>query len=106
MIRNEAMGIRQRKTGSTQVGFRLPDEAVDYYTAEAEASGRSKVDVLVDAIYLDRDLSRRLKPHRAKLEAAAKAMGLDLDLDFAEVLTKLIEAQIAHLQTDPPARSK
>lgn len=95
MIQTERVGIRRRPTGSTQVGFRLPNEAVSYYEAEAKASGRSKVDILVDALYLDRDLSRRLQPHQERLAAAAQAMGLDLNLDFAEVISKLVEAQLA-----------
>lgn len=103
MIRAEDVGLRDKKGASKQVGFRLPAEAIAYYVSEAASSGRSKVEVLVDSLFLERDLGRRLAPHRERLQRAAKAMGLELSFDLAEVLARLVEAQLDLLE---PGRNK
>lgn len=91
MLRIEELGLRKTKAGMVQVGFRLPAEAVAYYESEALTSARSKVDVLVDALFFDREMNRRLSAIKPRLEAVAARMGLDLDHNLAEVLAKLVE---------------
>ena len=76
------------------VSFRLPQDAVDYYSAEARANNMGKVDIVLEAIYLDRDLGRRLSALRARLGRAANGMGLNLDRDLADVLANLVEVAL------------
>lgn len=91
MVRLEDVSLRQPKGGAKMRSFRLPSEAISYYEGEAKATGRGKVDVVVEALYLDRDIGRRLAGQRVRLEQMANAMGLDLSHDLAEVLAKLVE---------------
>jgi hypothetical protein len=100
VIRKDEVSLRPKPLGMVQVGFRLPAEAVSYYETESETSGRSKVDVVVNALYLDRDLSRRLSHVKQKLELAAASMGLDLRLDLAEILAKLVERGLESVEVE------
>lgn len=91
MLRPDDVSLRKPKAGKTQqISFRLPPDAIAYYESESQTTGRAKVDVVIDALYLERDLSRRLAHLRPELEQAASEMGLTLDFDLAEVLAKLV----------------
>lgn len=71
------------------VTFRVPLDAVAYADAEKEASGRDKTDVWVKALYLDRDLAKKLAPMRAKLVAFAQGEGLKMHEDLPEIIGRL-----------------
>lgn len=103
---------RPRGTGvhdhRKMVSFRLPPDAIAYYSGEAKANNRGQVDIVLEAIYLDRDLGRLLAEMRPSLERAATAMGLNLDYDLAEVLARLVrtalESQGAKATEAKPAK--
>lgn len=84
--------------GSLKVSFRMSAEARAYIDSEAAASKRAKVDVVTDALFLERDIGRRLAPHRAELKKVADSFGLSLRYDLAEILSRLVEAGLQKLK--------
>ncbi len=92
VIRMEDVSLRRPKSGARRMAaFRLPADVFAYFEIEAAATGRDKTAVVVEAIYLDRDLGRRLAQYRERLEVVAAELGLSLEYDLAEVISKTVE---------------
>lgn len=105
MLRTEDVSLRRPQAANRKmVTFRLPVDAIAYYEVEAKATNRDKVAVVVDAIYLERDISRRLASMRPELVRAAESMGLSLDYDFAEVLAELVKAGLKTIHLTEPRK--
>jgi hypothetical protein len=105
MVRTEEVSLRRpQATTRRMVTFRLPEDAIAYYEGEAKATGRDKVAVVLEAIYLDRHLGRRLASMRNELVHAAETMGLSLDYDFPEVIAKLVEAGLKTIAPIDPKK--
>lgn len=106
MLKTPGVSLRRPRGGrggdsKRMVSFRFPEDAIAYYSSEAKANNLAQVDVVLEAIYLDRDLGRLLSEMRPTLEMAAAGMGLNLDYDLAQVLAQLVEIALKSLGASP-----
>lgn len=94
--RGESVTLRGKRTDSSGakqvVSFRCPADLWRYVEEAAQATGRDKTEIIIDAIALDRDLAVKLRAHAAQLEAVADEGEMSLDRDLAEVLARLVRA--------------
>ena len=91
-----AVTLRGKKPGGSkpQVSFRCPPDLQRYIEDTSRETGRSQTEIITDALELDRDLAVKLRPYAGNLDAAARAEGLVIDRDLAEVLARLVRAAL------------
>lgn len=87
------MSIRDPKgmeDNRKMTSFRLPPELKAYVEEAAETQQRDKTEIMCGALELDRDLGKKLGDVRSRLRVFAEEMGLSMQNDVAEVLSRLV----------------